>query len=206
VVRLTFGLETAIKDGQRCYNSGVLVDRKLLQAGTWRVDYSDCQAWCAEHDGMGLDLVCVQTPIADDAAMPMWNNRGQGRISPVSIARNAALSGWYCGWFEGIGNPVHRCPSQNCRTWGMKAPEAVWRAAWGWTGRISADARDAAQIAVHGASEWGQQEAARSTVRVIAQAIDTAPADVKSTIKSRVARTIARGSVEDGIIKKELRA
>jgi hypothetical protein len=42
----------------------------------------------------------------------------------------------------------------------MKAPERVWRAAWGYAGRISADARDAAQIALHGAQAWGRRNTA----------------------------------------------
>jgi hypothetical protein len=158
VVRIVFGSATEIREGKRIYDSGVIVERKLLQAGTWKFGRQSCREWCAEHAGMTIDLACIQTPLSDNEATPMWHNRGQGRISPVSIAKNAALSDWYCAWIERDGKRVYRCPAKRCQTWGMKAPEAVWRAAWGWTGRISADARDAAQIAVHGAREWAARE------------------------------------------------
>lgn len=170
VVRLTFGLGTEIKDGRSIYHAGAAIGHGILQAGTWRVDHKDFRDWWAENFGLAIDLVCVQTPLSDTEATPMWRNRGQGRISPMSIARNAGLSGWYCGWFDAIGKPVMRCPSQNCRTWGMKAPERVWRAAWGYAGRISADARDAAQIALHGAQAWGRAEHGKQVMAVLARA------------------------------------
>ena len=170
LVRLTFGLATEIKDGKRLYHAGATMGQGILESGTWREDYTDCRKWCATTKNHTLDLVCVQTPLSETAATPMWRNKGQGRISPVSIARNAALSAWYTGWFEGIGKPVMRCPSQNCRTWGMKAPERVWRAAWGYAGRISADARDAAQIALHGAQAWGRAEHGKQVMAVLARA------------------------------------
>lgn len=173
LVRLTFGLATEIKDGRRLYRAGATMVQRILESGTWREDYTDCREWCAIMKKSPLDLVCIQTPLSETAATPMWRNRGQGRISPVSIARNAALSAWYAGWFEGIGKRVYRCPSQNCRTWGMKAPERIWRAAWGYTGRTSADARDAAQIALHGARGWAVRKQATGVLDALFAVVGT---------------------------------
>ncbi len=115
------------------------------ECGTWLNPWGDAEA----NKYTPADLVCVQVPAGEKAAR-VWN-----RASTMSLVRNGMLSGWIAGLFRGAGRDVFLCPAPDCKAWGMKMPEAQWRALWGgYKGRVSEHARDAAQLALHGARRW----------------------------------------------------
>lgn len=109
--------------------------------------------WIRERmDRWGVDLAVIQTPITQGKT-PRWNK------SPVSLAKNAALSGLLAGVCWALCDEVVLLPPM--RSIGAKMDAHMFAVAWRFNGRISEHARDAAQIALAGARKWNLERQAQ---------------------------------------------
>ncbi len=104
------------------------------------------------HEGWRIDLAVVQTPIMEGKTA-RWNK------SPVSLAKNAALSGLLAGVCWGLGIEMSLLPPM--RNIGAKMNPKLFAAMWHFNGTISEHARDAAQIALAGWQRWMLDNAAQ---------------------------------------------
>ena len=121
------------------YLTGVAVVQgdSVTWAGTYRAD--DDALWARLHEfAAHVRRAVVQTPIFDGGRKtPRWHK------SPISLAKNAALSGEIIGFLRGLGLRVEACPPKHGT--GMKMSAKTFEAAYGV--KCSEHARDAAMLA-----------------------------------------------------------
>ena len=130
-----------------------LPERRVLAIGTVRE-----KEWAKALHTIGdatagylgdVGLVAVNVPAIEGVKAAFWAK--SGKRSEMSIVKNGGCSGEVCGWFLAKGFRVVKVLSK--RGMGMKMAPKLWAAYWGYDGRCSEDARDAAQIALIGAEE-----------------------------------------------------
>ena len=95
--------------------------------------------------------VVVQTPIFQTGKTPRWNP------SPVSLAKNAATSHEIIGFLKGLSlrYPLDIQIRQPTRGSGMKMDAEMFAKVYGYTGRTSEHARDAANLAMSWRKDGG---------------------------------------------------
>lgn len=98
--------------------------------------------------GRGPDVAAVQVPAVQGQTAAFY--RKGAKYSPMSIVKNAGHAARIAGVLEGLGIPVQRIPSKDCRGRGFKMDRELWELNWRYPLRTSEDARDAAQIALLG--------------------------------------------------------
>ena len=130
-----------------------LPERHVLAIGTVREKnwttalhriYSSLGKYTAD-----VNHVAVNVPAIEGVKAAFWEK--SGKKSKMSIVKNGIFSGKVCGYFLAMGFIVVEVVSK--RGVGMKMAPKLWAAYWGYDGRCSEDARDAAQIALIGAEE-----------------------------------------------------
>ena len=130
-----------------------LPERHVLRIGTvreqkWSLALS--KLWSSTGClGYGFACVAVNVPAIEGVKAAFWAK--SGKRSEMSIVKNGGCSGEVCGWFLAKGFRVVKVLSKPGM--GMKMAPKLWAAYWGYDGRCGEDARDAAQIALHGAEE-----------------------------------------------------